>query len=47
MHKTTVSNWANTNRHVSDALLDILDLERVTLYRPKKALQNGQGAHNG
>ncbi|MFT8699319.1 hypothetical protein [Acetobacter orientalis] len=47
VHKTTVSNWANTNRHVSDALLDILDLERVTLYRPKKALQNGQGAHNG
>lgn len=47
VHKTTVSNWANTNREVSDTLLDLLGLERVTMYRPKKALQNGQGAHNG
>lgn len=47
VHKTSVSNWANTNRDASDTLLDILGLERVTLYRRKGTCKNEQGGHNG
>ncbi|OUJ03180.1 hypothetical protein [Acetobacter cibinongensis] len=44
VHKTTVSNWSNTNREVTDKLLDILGLEEVRLYRPKT---NRRGGRNG
>lgn len=44
VHKTTVSNWSNTNREVTEKLLDILGLEEVRLYRPKT---NRRGGRNG
>ena len=45
-NKSTVSNWANCNREVSDACLDALGLERVEMFRRKKPATIGS-ARNG
>ncbi|MFT8795189.1 MAG: hypothetical protein ABF839_06975 [Acetobacter orientalis] len=39
IHHSTVSKWANTDRNISDRLLDILGLEKVTVIRRKKPLR--------
>lgn len=44
IHHSTVSKWANTDRNVSDRMLDILGLERVTVIRRKKPLNEGENA---
>ncbi|MFT9016435.1 MAG: hypothetical protein ABF990_11955 [Acetobacter sp.] len=40
-NKSTVSNWANCNREVSDACLDALGLERVAMFRRKSPATGG------
>ncbi|MBO1325293.1 hypothetical protein K2X14_07795 [Acetobacter sp. TBRC 12305] len=45
-NKSTISNWANCNREVSDACLDALGLERVEMFRRKQPTATG-GARNG
>ncbi|MFP2872629.1 hypothetical protein ACLEIY_10320 [Acetobacter tropicalis] len=42
LHHSTTSKWANTDRDVSDTLLDILGLERVTVIRRKKPITPGR-----
>lgn len=47
LHKTTVSGWANTHRYITDKMLDVLGLERVVLYRPKRKKAQAGAGRNG
>lgn len=47
VHKTTVSNWAHTHRYITDKMLDVLGLERVVLYRPKRKKAQAGAGRNG